>query len=241
MKFRKAAIAIMTIVSLVVIYVINGVLKIDSALLGTAVILAILVIGVGILAIIDRKRTRKLNESIYNSEDKKLATSLRRYLTKFADDKNVYRNDVLIAFEGFGGHLEMKPLYGVITKECVCICDKKNNFVHFYKGNLKEHISFAKFKEKIQRKGKTMMDVDRAARIGNGLGGLGGAAYSAAKAMEANANGGIDVTYSDKVDKFSIRMPKFEAEIQTLYVKGKHEYVRDVSDTIKKLTELLEE
>ena len=144
-------------------------------------------------------RQEKKNASINELKEtkQKLLLKLKEELLNSLKNSDKKNKSYPIKFLGQGNSvLGFKRIVGAITNDICCVVSEDGSVIDYYFAPYRLTNPFAVIKEKEKQRNTVMMDVQEAARIGNGIGGIGAAASAAANASKINSQGGLRVEHN---------------------------------------------
>jgi len=193
---------------------------------------------------IESKRNAELKKTIDGlSEDKRkqLNVVVSQTHNVFKQNSKSVKN-YPIMFSGRGDTaMGPGPLqYGSIAP-AVSVIINEDGTVHAFTFATSNSVLFSTVKDKDTQKGTVMMDVQEAARIGNGLGGIGASASAAANAMKINSEGGLKVEHKITVHRLICRVSDAEIMINSLWVDGEQKRIPSSKKSVQELCDTLNE
>lgn len=217
----------------------------DGSILAIMLIWLVLIVPFWlIVSSLEDKAKKRVNEQV-SKENQENVQKMTQYLSNYRDNETrqpVLEDGIFLVFKGCGGNYKTSIIYGAISKKCCVLMNHLGEIVEYESSPYSGKIEFKTYKKDYTVHGKEQMDVGRAAMLGNALGGLGAGAYSAAKAAEINANGGLDVSEKRKTVGLAIETQNTKVEIDRLYCYEDNkqvEYFKPKGNDAKKLTESL--
>lgn len=202
----------------------------DSMLLAVVVCIISLIIQMVVESSIQSKNRGKAAEKIASYGDNTQVNRIMKLAESPSPNLNtLYMMGARILFKGKPRYIEHEATTGVITSQ---FCYLKNHYslmnkdtgVDFVEAtDLTAKANFVTEKYEYTISGRTAMDVQGAAILGNALGGIGAAASAAANAAEINSQGGLVVHQKMTAYHILLVTPGQETLIEELYLteKGK--------------------
>ena len=222
-----------------------GYLFFDGSILAILLMWPVLMIPFAFIISALEKKTKKRIEAQMLNENQENVQKMTQYLSDYREAKEgqpVLTDDIFLVFKGCGGNYTSSIVYGAISKKCCVVINHLGETVEYISSPYGGKIEFKTYKREYTVHGKEQMDVGRAAMLGNALGGIGAGAYSAAKAAEINANGGLDVSEKRKTVGLAIETQNMNVEIDRLYCyehKKQVDYFKPKGSEARELAERL--
>ncbi|MBQ8518930.1 MAG: hypothetical protein IJ455_04885 [Agathobacter sp.] len=222
-----------------------GYMFFDGSILAIMLMWVVLMVPFWLIASnLESKAKKRINEQV-SKENQENVQKMTQYLSNYKDSKDVQpvlEDGIFLVFKGSGGNYTTSIIYGAISKKCCVLINHLGELVEYVSSPYGGKIEFKTYKKEYTVHGKEQMDVGRAAMLGNALGGIGAGAYSAAKAVEINANGGLDVSEKRKTVGLAIETQNMKVEIDRLYCYEDNkqvDYFKPKGNEAKKLVESL--
>ena len=197
----------------------------DSMILAIIVCILLLIVGLAVKSAIQSKNRGKAENamSAYSSvkgfnELTKLAEAPSMHLSKLS------AQGVKVAFIGKWKHTEIEKTTGIITPD-LCFVKIKNTVLKQDSGvdfveakKFAKHVQFQIEKYEYKISGRCEMDVEKAAMLGHGLGGVGAGISAAANAAKINSEGGLLVHQTMTAYNIILSTPGQESILEELYL-----------------------